>query len=200
MGSTSENISANRPRNGHQFAPLRAVATLYSDGMVPLLRLLITCLLLGSGAVARAQVDAGQLQQQVREFALSGVRQRAAPRVEIVVGELDGRLRLAPCAQAEPYLLNNAPLWGRTRIGVRCVQGTARWNVFLPLTVKVFGTALVAARPLPAGSVIVAADLARSGGRSGRRPGPRPSHGKPLPSAGRWCARSKLARACGSRT
>jgi flagellar basal body P-ring formation protein FlgA len=124
-------------------------------------RLLLACLLLGSGIGAHAQVDATAIQQQVREFALAGVRPGAAPRVEVTVGELDARLRLAPCEQVEPYLLSSAPLWGRTRIGIRCVRGPSRWNVYLPLTVKVYGPALVAARPLPVGSVISATDLAQ---------------------------------------
>lgn len=129
--------------------------------MVACLRLALALLLIAAGAPLRAQVVDAALQQQVREFALAGVRPGAAPRVEVIVGELDARLRLAPCAQVEPYLLNNAPLWGRTRIGIRCVGGPSRWNVFLPLTVKVYGPALVAARPLPAGSVLTAADLAQ---------------------------------------
>lgn len=129
--------------------------------MVACLRLALALLLIAAVAPARAQAVDAALQQQVREFALAGVRPGAAPRVEVVVGELDARLRLAPCAQVEPYLLNNAPLWGRTRIGIRCVSGPSRWNVFLPLTVKVYGPALIAARPLPAGSVLTAADLAQ---------------------------------------
>jgi flagella basal body P-ring formation protein FlgA len=129
--------------------------------MVACLRLALASLLIAAGAPLRAQAVDAALQQQVREFALAGVRPGAAPRVEVVVGELDARLRLAPCAQVEPYLLNNAPLWGRTRIGIRCVSGPSRWNVFLPLTVKVYGPALIAARPLPAGSVLTAADLAQ---------------------------------------
>lgn len=129
--------------------------------MVACLRLALALLLIAAGAPLSAQVVDAALQQQVREFALAGVRPGAAPRVEVVVGELDARLRLAPCAQVEPYLLNKAPLWGRTRIGIRCVGGPSRWNVFLPLTVKVYGPALIAARPLPAGTVLTAADLAQ---------------------------------------
>ena len=37
--------------------------------------------------------------------------------------------------------------------------GGSRWNVYLPITVKVYGPALVAAALLPAGSVLAAADL-----------------------------------------
>jgi flagella basal body P-ring formation protein FlgA len=127
--------------------------------MVRCLHLLLACLLAGLAALVRAEPLPVSLQQQVRDFALAGVREPSAPRIEVVVGELDPRLRLAPCEQVQPYLLPNAPLWGRTRIGIRCQRGATRWNVFLPVTVKVYGPALVAARPLPAGAVLAAADL-----------------------------------------
>ncbi len=129
--------------------------------MLACLRLVFACLLFAAGAGTRAQTVDAALEQQVREFALAGVRPGAAPRVEVLVGALDPRLRLAPCEQVEPYLLANAPLWGRTRIGIRCLRGPSRWNVFLPLTVKVWGPALVATRPLPSGSVLAASDLAQ---------------------------------------
>lgn len=64
-------------------------------------------------------------------------------RMEVSVGALDSRLRLAPCAQVEPYIPAGARLWGRSRLGLRCVDGQARWNVFLPVTVKAFGPAWV---------------------------------------------------------
>lgn len=66
-------------------------------------------------------------------------------RVEVSVGALDERIKLAPCAQVEPYVPQGARLWGRSSIGLRCVDG-AGWNVFLPVDIKVFGRALVAAR------------------------------------------------------
>jgi flagella basal body P-ring formation protein FlgA len=75
-----------------------------------------------------------------------------AGRVEVAVGELDPRLRLAPCARVEPYLLPGTRLWGRTAIGVRCLEG-ATWTVALPITVTIHGRVLVAGQPLAAGSV-----------------------------------------------
>jgi flagella basal body P-ring formation protein FlgA len=104
------------------------------------------------------------LEQQVRQLALASARHGmpGVSRMEIEVGALDARLRLAPCQRVEPYLPNATRLWGKTRIGLRCTQGMARWNVFLPITVRVFGTALVATSALPAGSVLAAADLARA--------------------------------------
>ena len=105
-------------------------------------------------------LDSG-LEQQVRALALNSTKTSAPgmPRVEVTVGQLDPRLRLAPCRQVQPYVPDGLRLWGRSRIGLRCVQGPTRWNVYLPITVKVFGTALVATSAVSAGSVLTAADL-----------------------------------------
>ena len=83
----------------------------------------------------------------------------ASARVMVELGQADPRLRLAPCLRAEPYLLPGMRLWGRSRIGLRCVDGPSRWNVSLPLTVHVFAPALVAAGPLDAGTPLSAEHL-----------------------------------------
>ncbi|MBP6777903.1 MAG: flagellar basal body P-ring formation protein FlgA [Piscinibacter sp.] len=98
------------------------------------------------------------MEEQARQFAQDAAA-GAGVRVEVVVGSLDPRLRLAPCERVEPYVPSGSRLWGRSRIGLRCVEGPTRWNVYLPLTVKVFGPGLVAARALPAGTVLAAADM-----------------------------------------
>ena len=67
-------------------------------------------------------------------------------RVEVVVGPLDPRLRLAPCDRIEPYLPPGVRLWGKSRIGLRCKEGRTAWNVYLPIVVKVWGRALVVPR------------------------------------------------------
>lgn len=104
---------------------------------------------------------AGDLEQQVRQLALDGSRAGASgqPRIEVSVGQLDPRLRLAPCQQVQPYVPDGARMWGKSRIGLRCVQGASKWNVYLPITVKVFGSALVATGGVASGSVLSAADL-----------------------------------------
>lgn len=80
-------------------------------------------------------------------------------RVEIEIGRLDPRLRLAPCRRVEPQLTHASPLWGRTRIGLRCVEGEKAWNVSLPVTVKVFAKAPVVSAAVPAGTLIAAQHL-----------------------------------------
>jgi flagella basal body P-ring formation protein FlgA len=70
-------------------------------------------------------------------------REAGALRMEVVVGQLDSRLRLAACNRIEPYLPVNSRLWGRSQVGLRCLEGAAKWNVFLPVTVKAWGPAWV---------------------------------------------------------
>lgn len=95
-----------------------------------------------------------ELLNRLQALAQSGA-QAGAPaqaRVEVQIGQLDPRLRLAPCTQIQPYLPAGHRMWGRSRIGLRCTDGSARWNVTLPVTVQVYAKALVAAQPLPAGA------------------------------------------------
>jgi len=124
---------------------------------------------------ADVAVDAA-LVEQVRELALHATQQTAPVqlgtaadpatqaadkplRFEVQVGALDPRLKLAPCQRIEPYLPPGMRLWGKARIGLRCAQGARPWNVYLPITVRVFGQALVAAVPLPAGATLHEGDL-----------------------------------------
>lgn len=83
-------------------------------------------------------------------------------RMEVQMGQLDSRLRLAACAKVEPYLPTGSRLWGRTRLGLRCVQGSVHWNVFLPITVRAYGPAWVAQGNIPMGTTLSAADVASS--------------------------------------
>ena len=79
-------------------------------------------------------------------------------RPEILMGSLDSRLRLAPCARIEPYLPSGTRLWGRSRIGLRCIEGQVHWNVFVPVTVKAWGPAWVLNRSVPAGTLLTQDD------------------------------------------
>ena len=75
-------------------------------------------------------------------------------RMEVQVGKLDPRLNLAPCLRVEPYLPSGSKLWGRTRIGMRCVEGTKPWNVFMPVTIRAFGPAWVLVNNVSMGEVL----------------------------------------------
>ncbi len=108
--------------------------------------------------------DLGALSQRWVDEALHQVQAGGAMplRMEVEVGALDSRLRLAPCERVEPYLPTGARLWGRTRLGLRCVQGTTRWNVFLPLTVKAYGPAWVLAGSVAAGATLSEQDAVQA--------------------------------------
>ena len=114
----------------------------------------------GGGAETGGGLDADTL-QRIQALGASAASGQAAGtlRVEIEPGRLDPRLRLAPCERIEPYLPPGARAWGRSRVGLRCVQGPTAWNVYLPVTVKVFASAWVAAVALPAGTVLQAGQL-----------------------------------------
>lgn len=73
-------------------------------------------------------------------------------RVEVTVGQLNPRLRLAACDRIEPFLPSGTRLWGRSFIGARCTAG-ASWSTMIPVEVSVYGPALVARLPLRAGTL-----------------------------------------------
>lgn len=103
----------------------------------------------------------------VAAFARSSAERAAADlggvqRLEVEVGAADPRLRLAACRRAEARAVTGAPALGRTRVGLQCLDGETRWSVTLPVTIRAWGSAWVAARPVPAGSTLSAADLQRA--------------------------------------
>ncbi len=93
----------------------------------------------------------------------------AGARVLTLPGRLDPRLKLAACAQVESFLVPGAPAWGRTRVGLRCLdagKGPAagapagpRWSVTLPVTVQVWAAAAVPQSALPGGATLQADQL-----------------------------------------
>jgi flagellar basal body P-ring formation protein FlgA len=127
---------------------------------VPSVNKAVALLLLLAPWCAGAAVLDDTLAQRVQSLA-SEASQQAAPglRVEVRIGQLDPRLKLAPCTTVQPYLPAGMKLWGPARIGLRCADAGVRWNVFLPITVDAFGPGLVAAAALPAGATLTAADL-----------------------------------------
>ena len=140
--------------------PSRGLATAWGLG----------ALLLTAGA--QAQDGAAQLSQIGQRFVDAALHQPStetvqagngmALRMEVQMGQLDSRLRLAACAKVEPYLPAGSRLWGRTRLGLRCVQGSVPWNVFLPITVRAYGPAWVLTGSVASGAVLSQADAVQT--------------------------------------
>ena len=117
---------------------------------------LIAALLFGF-ASALAGAASTDLSQGARVF----LEQQMLPgggEVEVVIGELDPRLTLTACARFEPFVPPGAKLWGRSSLGVRCVDG-ANWTVFVPVEIRVWGAVQVAARPIARGRPVALDDV-----------------------------------------
>ena len=102
-----------------------------------------------SSALAQPQSAAAEGIKLYLERAATGL----SGRVEVVLGRLDERLQLAPCARVEPFLPANSRLWGKTQIGLRCAEG-ASWSVYLPVDIRVFAPALIATRAIGFGNAV----------------------------------------------
>ena len=123
--------------------------------------------LIVAGLAGAVNAQTADLQQLARDWALDAVK--AAPaqlgttlRMDVSVGALDPRLKLAPCGSMEPYLPVGSRLWGKTRVSVRCVDGVSRWNVSLPVTVGAWGKAWVIRGQIPVGTVLTLNDAVES--------------------------------------
>jgi len=117
-------------------------------------RLLLTFLLALSCAGGAWAAPA--LQESVRMYVL---RESATAvggtqsRIDVTVSDVDARLQLAPCARTEVFVPSGGRLWGRSFAGVRCLEG-ATWSINVPVTVRIYGPALVAEKPLAAGASV----------------------------------------------
>jgi flagella basal body P-ring formation protein FlgA len=133
-----------------------------------MIRLLLTILLCCAGSALAAD-----LHEQVRVFALreaAAAAGGAQSRIEVSVGAIDARAARAPCTRSEAFLPPGARLWGRGYVGVRCAAG-ADWSIVVPVSVRIYGPALVAARPLAAGAAVQAEDVKTAEVEFTREPG-----------------------------
>lgn len=112
-----------------------------------------------AGAQSSATPDLAPLVGSIQTLSRQALGATLKARVEVEVGTLDPRLRLAPCQRIEPYLPPGLPAWGRTRVGMRCVEGPKAWNVTLPITVHVWTPVVVTTETLAAGTQLQAQHL-----------------------------------------
>jgi len=114
-----------------------------------------------SGAVVAQEADYQGIAMNWARKAATAALPSAGPalRLEVSVGALDSRLRLAPCGNIEPFLPAGTRLWGKSRVGLRCADGMTRWNVSMPATVKAFGPAWVVRTPVAVGTSIALPDV-----------------------------------------
>lgn len=120
----------------------------------------VSCLLTPALAAATAPASLPWDERQLRGYVAEQVAAAgpAASRLEVEFGQLHPGLRLAACGEVQPFVPSGRKLWGRSSLGLRCVQG-ASWSVLLPMTVRAWGPAMVAAAPLEAGAVLSLQDF-----------------------------------------
>lgn len=156
------NMSRIRPCLDRQFLPTAPPAAGYSGRVTTFhpIHPALAATLWALAATVGAQPPAEGVSQAV-ELARStaAARAPAGARVLASAGPLDPRLQLAPCTQTEAHLPRGTPVWGRTRVGLRCTQGAVAWNIFLPVQIQVLAPALATATALPAGARLAQSDL-----------------------------------------
>lgn len=120
----------------------------------------LVCLLLGTAAPCGAAMDPLQL-TQIRETVEDLLRRQTAGlpgKVSYSVGAIDNRMTLASCPAAEAFIPAGVRLWGNANVGVRC-GGSKPWTIYVPVTVRISATIVIAARALTQANQIEAADL-----------------------------------------
>lgn len=70
-------------------------------------------------------------------------------RIQVQVGNIDSRFAQAPCAQLQFSAAHAQRLWGRSAVMARCAPDSG-WSVRIPVTVRIWAPALVAARSVSA--------------------------------------------------
>lgn len=104
-------------------------------------------------------MDVRDLAGPVRELAMQALGAKAGaastPRVEIEIGRLDPRLKLAACERIVPSLPSGGRLWGPSRVALHCASGPVAWRTWLPVVLRVFGPGLAATQALPEGTLLM---------------------------------------------
>ncbi|HYH42067.1 MAG TPA: flagellar basal body P-ring formation chaperone FlgA [Burkholderiales bacterium] len=127
-----------------------------------LTNLTLAALLLAAAAGGvRAQNPAQQspvaVQRAVEDF-LRVQTSGLAGQATFTTGAVDPKLALPACGSLEVFMPAGARLWGNGSVGVRCGAPTP-WTVYVPVTVRVQGPYLAAARSIPAGQALAQEDL-----------------------------------------
>jgi len=99
------------------------------------------------------------LHQTVRDFLQAQTAKRAGQDIEISVGRIDRRLKLAVCPKAPTaFLAPGAKLQGKLTVGLHCT-GPKPWTVYVPAQIKIFADVIAATQPLFRGNEISASDI-----------------------------------------
>lgn len=97
--------------------------------------------------------------QTVMQY-VQGQTQGYPGKVNIEIQPLDNRIRIADCDLMEGFNVQGARLWGKTHIGVRCLQSATKpWTLYVQADVQVWGEYAVIGLPVSQGSPVQASDV-----------------------------------------
>jgi len=122
-------------------------------------------------AVATAGNDMhSRLYQTVMQYVQSQT-QGYPGKVNIEIQPLDSHIRIADCALMEGFTVQGARLWGKTHIGVRCLQSdTKPWTLYVQADVQVWGDYAVTGLPVSQGSPVQTTDVVMQSGDLSKLP------------------------------
>jgi flagellar basal body P-ring formation protein FlgA len=122
-----------------------------------LLIVTVALALLPALSAAQDRQDPAAIQMAVEQY-LKSQTTGLPGTVSISVGAVFPRAVLAPCPALEVFQAPGTRNWGATMVGVRC-SGPAVWSLYVAAQVRVTGTYVVTARPVPQGRPLEASDL-----------------------------------------
>lgn len=120
----------------------------------------IFCICNIQSANAQAAIeDIAQLRIKIAQFLTDEYRNSQADKVDVKVGRLDMRLRLALCDQPIAFSLQDPTgNGGNINVQVAC-RGSSRWTILAPAQATVFRPMAVAGRNLQRGEIVNIADV-----------------------------------------
>ena len=97
--------------------------------------------------------------QTAQQFLSSNIDRSNFSKVEIVMGQLDNRLRLKHCTQPlQSTLAAGSRFAGKTTVHVKCTSDTP-WTVYINAHVRLYEKVAVSSLPLPRGHILKKSDL-----------------------------------------
>jgi flagellar basal body P-ring formation protein FlgA len=122
----------------------------------------------------RVAAPASDMHSRVYQTVLQyveGQTQGYPGKVNIEIQPLDSRIRIAECGLMEGFTVQGARLWGKTHIGVRCLQSeTKPWTLYVQADVQVWGEYAVTGLPVSQGSPVQTTDVVMQSGDLSKLP------------------------------
>lgn len=121
----------------------------------------ILCLILMSVLPIASLAAPWETAESIQAAAESFVRQKTANiegQVNISSTPPDSRVKVTKCDALETSLPPSNRLWGRSTVKVSC-SSPSKWNLYVPVVVRVTGKALVTTRAIGSGQVIDPQDV-----------------------------------------